>query len=78
MFKKLTIAAALFAGGATITPSPAQAFPEPGDYLIVRAFYADADHNQVIGQTWTGCGQPAGSWGVTQSVYRELFFTPCS
>ncbi|MFV8750002.1 DUF6289 family protein [Nannocystaceae bacterium ST9] len=76
--KKLTIAAALFIAAAAGTPSPAQALPPPGDYLIVFAYYSDAEHNNVIGQTWSGCGQPAGRWGTTSGPYHELFFTPCS
>jgi hypothetical protein len=78
MTKKLTIVAALLVGAATVTPSPAQALPPPGDYLIVTAYWSDAGHNDLIGQRWTGCGQPAGSWGVTNSQYHALYFTPCS
>ncbi|MEV0131614.1 DUF6289 family protein [Dactylosporangium sp. NPDC050688] len=40
------------------------------------AYYADAGKTQLIGQSWTGCGQPAGSWGVTSGI-RQVFFTPC-
>lgn len=66
---------ALVAGAAT----PAGAIPPPppgGDLLIVFAYYADAGKTQLIGQSWTGCGQPAGSWGVTSGI-RQVFFTPC-
>lgn len=77
MIKKLTIAFALLAGIA-VTPSPAQALPPPGDYLIVFAYWSDAGHNNLVGQRWSGCGQPAGSWGVTNTPYHELYFTPCS
>jgi len=72
---------ALFLTGAVVagTAAPAGAIPVPppgGDLLIVVAYYADAQRTQVIGQTWSGCGQPSGSWGVTTGLH-QLFFTPC-
>ena len=72
---------ALLVTGAVIagTTAPAGAIPPPppgGDLLIVFAYYADAAKTQLVGQSWTGCGQPAGSWGVTSGI-RQVFFTPC-
>jgi hypothetical protein len=69
------IGVALVIAGVLITAAPAAAIP-PGNNLIVIAYYSDSAKTQVIGQSWSGCGQPAGSWGVTSNI-RNLFFTPC-
>lgn len=79
MFRRTLLA--LLVTGAVIVgaEAPASAIPVPppgGDLLIVFAYYADAGKTQIIGQSWSGCGQPSGSWGVTSGV-REVFFTPC-
>lgn len=74
-FLALLVTGAVIAGAAT----PAGAIPVPppgGDLLIVFAYYADLEKTQLVGQSWTGCGQPAGSWGVTSGI-RQVFFTPC-
>ena len=72
---------ALFVTGAVIAgaATPAAAIPPPppgGDLLIVFAYYADFEKTQLIGQSWSGCGQPSGSWGVTTGIH-QIFFTPC-
>ena len=69
------VAGAVIAGAAT----PAGAIPPPppgGDLLVVVAYYADFEKTQVIGESWSGCGQPSGSWGVTSDI-RQVFFTAC-
>jgi hypothetical protein len=60
----------LFFGAA-----PAQAIP-PGDSLIVFAYFDSPAKQNLVGQRWSGCGQPSGSWGTT-SPYSTLYFTPC-
>jgi Family of unknown function (DUF6289) len=81
MLKKtaiLTVAltAAIFVANAV----PAQAIPTlpPAvpDLLMVTAFYSDPARTQLVGQAWSGCGKPSGSWGLTTS-YRNVFFPQC-
>lgn len=67
----IAIAASVFASGTV----PAQAIP-PGDNLLVIAYYSDASKTVLIGQQWSGCGEPSGSWGTT-SAYRNIYYTPC-
>jgi hypothetical protein len=75
MFRRGILAVALAAGVLTATAVPAQAIP-PGDNLIVIAYYSSPAKTTLVGQQWSGCGQPSGQWGTT-SPYRNLFFTPC-
>lgn len=67
----IAIMAAVLAGNAV----PAQAIP-PGETLLVLAYFSDASKTSLVGQQWSGCGQPSGSWGTT-SPYRNIYFTPC-
>jgi hypothetical protein len=75
MFKRALIAVTILAATLAIAPAPAQAIP-PGDSLIVIAYYSDSSRQQLVGQRWTGCGQPAGHWGIETGT-RQLFFPPC-
>jgi hypothetical protein len=75
MLRRTLVAVLLAAGLLAATAVPAQAIP-PGESLIVFAYFADSARTQLIGQSWSGCGQPSGSWG-TLSGYRTLYFTPC-
>ncbi len=70
-FLAIAIAAGVFVGSAV----PAQAIP-PGETLFVVAYFSDASKTALVGQQWSGCGQPSGSWGTT-SPYRNFYFTPC-
>ena len=80
MFKKTAIlTAAIVAALIAATVVPAQAIPTPppnSDVLVVVAYYSDANKTQLVGQSWSGCGSPSGSWGTT-SGFRNIFFTPC-
>lgn len=67
----LALGAALLGAGAV----PAQAIP-PGDTLLVVAYFSDAARTNLIGQRWSGCGQPPGSRG-TVAGYSTIYFTPC-
>lgn len=62
---------ALLAVGAT----PAHAIGGPNT-LTVITYYDSAAKINMIGQKWSGCNQPSGSWGSTSS-YLNLFFPPC-
>jgi hypothetical protein len=75
MFKRTLAGIAVIAAAVAIAPSPAQAIP-PGDTLMVIAYFNDSAHHQLIGQQWSGCGQPAGQWGAT-SGFRQLYFPAC-
>lgn len=75
MVKRGLIAAVVGTVLLFISAAPAQAIP-PGDSLIVFAYFDSPAKQQLVGQRWSGCGQPSGSWGVT-SPYRTLYFTPC-
>ena len=75
MLRRAVIACAIAAGLIAGSAVPAQAIP-PGESLLVLAYYADASKTTLVGQKWSGCGQPSGSWGVT-TVYKNLYFTPC-
>jgi hypothetical protein len=75
MLRRGLLVLALSAGLIGLGSAPAQAIP-PGNNLIVVAYFADAARTHLIGQRWSGCGQPAGSWG-TLSGYSTLYFTPC-
>jgi hypothetical protein len=75
MFRRAVLAAVMAAGIVAGSAVSAQAIP-PGDTLLVIAYYGDAAKTTLVGQKWSGCGQPSGSWGVT-SAYRNIFFTPC-
>lgn len=81
MFKKTAIlTAAITAAVVVATVVPAQAIPTlpPAvpDVLMVTAFYSDASRTVLVGQSWSGCGKPSGSWGATTS-YRNVFFPQC-
>lgn len=80
MFRKSAILAVAFAAATLVTDAvPAHAIPIPppgGNTLTVIAYYSDASKTQLVGQTWSGCGQPSGSWGIT-TPNRNLFFPAC-
>jgi hypothetical protein len=75
MFRRAILAIAIAVGISVAGALPAQAIP-PGDTLLVIAYYSSPAKTTLIGQQWSGCGQPNGSWGAT-SPYRSIFFTPC-
>jgi hypothetical protein len=75
MLRRAVLAMAIIAGILVGNAVPAQAIP-PGPTLLVLAYYSDASKTVLVGQQWSGCGQPSGSWGTT-SPYRNVFFTPC-
>jgi hypothetical protein len=70
MLRRTAILAIAFAAATT-----AHAFPT-GETLIVTAYYSDVSKTQLVGQRWSGCGQPSGSWGTT-TPHRSLFFPAC-
>lgn len=75
MIKKALLALSLVA--ATLVGSkPAAAIPPGGNVLVVVAYFADAAKTQIIGQWWSGCDRPPGSWGVTTGL-NTVYFTPC-
>ena len=81
MFKKTAILTAAIAAVVIVaTVVPARAIPtlppSVPDVLMVTAFYSDASRTVLVGQSWSGCGKPGGSWGVTTS-YRNVFFPQC-
>lgn len=81
MFKRTAIFIVAIATATLVaTAIPAQAiptFPDPQPLtLTVVAYYSDFAKTQLVGQSWSGCGQPSGSWGVTTS-HRNLFFPAC-
>ncbi|MER6583574.1 hypothetical protein [Nonomuraea sp. NPDC001023] len=70
------LAAVLTAGALCLVSTPAHAIPPPppgGDLLIVFAYF---NGDQLVGQRWFGCGQPAGEWGVLSGT-QKVYFTPC-
>ncbi|MGR6918693.1 hypothetical protein ACU635_30980 [[Actinomadura] parvosata] len=74
--KRGVLAAVLAAAALTAGAAPAHAIPPPppgGDLLVVFSYYSG---DQVVGQRWFGCGQPAGQWGVLEGT-QKVFFTPC-
>ena len=75
MLRRVLVAMTLAITCVVVSAMPAQAIP-PGDSLIVIAYFSDPAKTNLIGQQWSGCGQPSGSWG-TLSGYRTLYFTPC-
>jgi hypothetical protein len=75
MLRRVLVAMTLAITGVVVLALPAQAIP-PGNNLVVIAYYSDPAKTNLIGQQWSGCSQPSGSWGST-SPYRTLFFTPC-
>jgi hypothetical protein len=46
--------------------------PGGGDVLLVLDYFDGKD--RLVGQFWSGCGQPSGGWGVRQG--RLQIFTP--
>ncbi len=75
MLRRGLLVLALSAAMLGLGSVPAQAIP-PGDTLLVVAYFADSARTQLIGQRWSGCGQPSGSWG-TLAGYSTIYFTPC-
>lgn len=76
MFRRNALfAVALATGTLAVTAGPARAIP-PGNTLFVTAYYSDASKTQLVGQKWSGCGQPSGSWGTT-TAFSSLFFPAC-
>lgn len=76
MFRRNVLhAIALVIGTLAVSAVPARAIPT-GNTLSVIAYYSDASKTQLVGQKWSGCGQPAGSWGTT-TPYVNLFFPAC-
>lgn len=70
------LAAVLAAGVLMLGSAPAHAIPPPppgGDTLVVFTYYSG---DQVVGQRWFGCGQPAGEWGTLDGTLK-VYFTPC-
>lgn len=81
MFRKISIVTvALTAAVLAATVVPAQAIPTlpppVSDTLLVTAYYSDASKTVLVGQSWSGCGKPSGSWGTITS-YRNVFFPAC-
>jgi hypothetical protein len=75
MLRRGLLAIAIAVAASVASAGPAQAIP-PGDSLIVFAYYSSPAKTTLVGQKWSGCGQPASSWGTT-SPYYTLYFTPC-
>lgn len=76
MFKRNALyTLALAIGTLAVSAVPARAIPT-GNTLSVIAYYSDASKTQLVGQKWSGCGQPSGSWGTT-TPYTNLFFPAC-
>jgi Family of unknown function (DUF6289) len=76
MFRRNILFVMMLAATAlALRPSPARAFV-PGDTLTVIAYYSDFSKTQLVGQKWSGCGQPSGSWGITTNSIN-LFFPAC-
>ena len=75
MLRRGLLVLALSAAMLGLGTVPAQAIL-PGDTLVVVAYFSDAARTNLIGQRWSGCGQPSGSWG-TLTGYSTVFFTPC-
>ena len=75
MLKRGLLAATVATVLVLIGAAPAQAIP-PGNNLIVFAYFNSPAKTQLVGQKWSGCNQPSGSWGTT-SPYSTLYFTPC-
>ena len=59
-----------------VSATPAHAIGGGPNTLTVIAYYDSPAKINLIGQRWSGCNQPAGSWGSTSS-YINLFFPPC-
>jgi hypothetical protein len=76
MFRRNALhALALAIGTLAVSAAPARAIPT-GNTLSVIAYYSDASKTQLVGQKWSGCGQPSGSWGTT-TPHVNLFFPAC-
>jgi Family of unknown function (DUF6289) len=76
MFKRTAIVAVAFATATLFaTATPTHAIPT-GNTLTVFAYYSDAAKTHLVGQKWSGCGQPSGQWGVTTSIFT-VFFPAC-
>lgn len=75
MLRRAIIAVAFATAFLGINAGTAQAIP-PGPTLFVIAYYSDAAKTVLVGQAWSGCGQPSGSWGTTTNI-RNYYFTPC-
>jgi hypothetical protein len=75
MLRRALVTVGLTLALLVVPATVAQAIP-PGESLIVFAYFDSPAKQTLVGQAWSGCGQPSGSWGVT-SPYRTLYFTPC-
>ena len=75
MLRRALLVLALSAAMLGLGTAPARAIP-PGDTLLVVAYFADAARTHLVGQRWSGCGQPSGSWG-TLAGFTTVYFTPC-
>jgi hypothetical protein len=73
--KRHLFALALTAAAFTFSGAPARAFPT-GNSLTVISYFSDAAKTHLIGQRWSGCSQPAGSWGTTSNL-MSLSFPAC-
>ncbi|MBB2913814.1 hypothetical protein FHS43_005123 [Streptosporangium becharense] len=73
--KRVIAAAALTTGVLAFGSAPAHAIPLPppgGANLTVISYY---DGQQLVGQSWSGCGQ-SGQWG-TLAGSSKVSFTAC-
>ncbi|GAA2904128.1 hypothetical protein GCM10010517_70150 [Streptosporangium fragile] len=71
--KRVIFAAALAAGALALGSAPAHAIPPPpvgGANLTVISYY---DGQQLVGQSWSGCGQPPGQWGTLVGSFKVSF-----
>lgn len=76
MIKRSLFTLSLLAATLLLDSKPAQAIPPGGNVLVVIAYFSDVAKTQLIGQAWTGCNRPSGSWGVTTGL-NTVYFTPC-
>jgi hypothetical protein len=75
MLRRGLLAVAVVFSAVAVGAAPAQAFVV-GDNLTVVNYYSNATKTSLVGQSWTGCDRPRGSWGTTTS-YTTLTQTPC-
>jgi len=75
MFRKLATVAIVFAAATTAHAIPTLP-PGVPDTLMVTAYYSEYSRTNLVGQSWSGCGHPSGSWGQTTS-YRNVYFPTC-
>jgi hypothetical protein len=75
MIRRCLLALPLALATLSLADRPAAAIP-PGNTLLVVAYYDDLAKTHLIGQAWSGCNRPSGSWGTTSGI-TNVFFTPC-